>query len=195
MHHPFAMLERLRQRAAKLRLGFGRHHQTGHRQLDGVFFEAVNSGKALRGQELAVNPQMGVAPRARPIGEFGVHPFAVHHQGAEHTDVLPAVLLQPLGRNAVGRLRLHSGTVVDAMLRAQFHIQQAQEMPDLGGRAHGGFPAAARQALLDGDGRRNAIDRVDLGTSRGLDNAARIGIQAFQVAALSFIEQDVEGQG
>src|SRR5256885_17257787 len=60
--------------------------------------------------------------------------------------------------------------------------------------AHGGLAPAARQALLDGHGGRNAVDRVHLGPARRLDDGARIGVQRLQVAALAFVEQDVEGQ-
>src|SRR5256885_8311843 len=41
--------------------------------------------------------------------------------------------------------------------------------------AHGGLAPAARQALLDGHGGRNAVDRVHLGPARRLDDGARIG--------------------
>jgi hypothetical protein len=54
-------------------------------------------------------------------------------------------------------------------------------------------PAAA-QALLDGHRGRDAVDRVHLGPPGRLHDAARVGVQAFQVAPLAFVEQDVEGQ-
>ena len=53
---------------------------------------------------------------------------------------------------------------------------------------------AARQPLLDRDRRRNAVDRVHLRPSRRLHDAARIGVERFEVAPLAFVEQDVEGQ-
>ncbi|MNX16520.1 hypothetical protein D3C86_463880 [compost metagenome] len=65
-------------------------------------------------------------------------------------------------------------------------------MPHLGGGAHRALAAAARQALLDGHGRRNAVHRVHLGPARGLHDAARIGVERFEVAALAFVEKNVE---
>ena len=67
-------------------------------------------------------------------------------------------------------------------------------MPDLGGGADGGLAPAARQPLLDRHRRRNAVHRVDLGPARRLHDAARIGVERFEVAPLAFVEQDVESQ-
>jgi hypothetical protein len=108
--------------------------------------------------------------------------------------VLAAVLLQQLRNDAVHALRPHLGAVVHAALHAQLHPQQAQEVPHLGGGGHGALAAAAAQPLLDGHRGRNAVDRVHLRPAGRLHDAAGIGVQAFQVAALAFIEQDVEGQ-
>ena len=106
--------------------------------------------------------------------------------------MLPTELGEQLRGNALGRLRLHGGAVLGAMLRAELDVQQAQKVPHLGGRAHGGLAAAARQPLLDGDGGRNAVDRVHLGPPCRLHDAAGIGVERFQIAALAFVEQDVE---
>ena len=52
-------------------------------------------------------------------------------------------LAHDLGQDAVGGLRLHGCIVVHTMLRAQFDVEQAQEVPHLGGGADGRFAAAA----------------------------------------------------
>ena len=65
------------------------------------------------------------------------------------------------------------------MLRAELDIEQAQKVPDLGGGAHGGLAATAAQALLNRHRGRNAVDRIDLGAARRLNDAARIRVQAF----------------
>ena len=67
-------------------------------------------------------------------------------------------------------------------------------MPDLGGGRHRALAAAARQALLDRHRGRDAVDRVDLGRARRLHDAARIGVERFEVAPLALVEQDVEGE-
>ena len=58
-----------------------------------------------------------------------------------------------------------------------------------------GLAAAACDALLDGDARREAFDRVHIGLFELIDELARVGRHAVEEAALAFGEEDVEGQG
>jgi len=194
MHHALAMLQRAGQQLAQLGLRFGSHIETAHRQLDGVLFESVDARKALCGQKLTIDPQMGVAARPRPIGQLGVDALAVDHQRRQQTDVLAAEGGHQLGQYAVGRLGLHRCVVVHTVLRAQLDIEQAQKVPDLGSGANGGFAASSAEALLDGDGRGNAIHRIDFGATGGLHDAAGVGVETFEVAALPFVEEDVKRQ-
>ncbi len=61
------------------------------------------------------------------------------------------------------------------------------------GRDRALAPASARP-LLDRHGRRNAENCVDVRTRGGLHELTRIGVERFEVAALSLGEQDVEGE-
>ena len=132
------------QGGAQLGLLRGAHHQAGYGQLNVVLFKAVNTRKTVGGQKVAIHPQMGKAPGAGPIGQLGVDTLAPLHQGCQQANVLATVGFEQLGRNAVGGLRLHRRTIVHAVLGAQLHIQEPQEVPHLGGGAHGALaPAAA----------------------------------------------------
>ena len=68
-------------------------------------------------------------------------------------------------------------------------------MPNFSGGAHCAFAPTARQALLNGHRGRDAIHRIHLRTSRRLHDAAGIGVETFQIAALSFVEQNIKRQG
>ena len=70
-----------------------------------------------------------------------------------------------------------------------------QNQKDGGDGGDGGFAAAAGNALLDGDGRRQAGDQVDVGAFELLDELAGVGGHAVEEAALAFGEEDVEGEG
>jgi hypothetical protein len=83
---------------------------------------------------------------------------------------------------------------VRAVLHAELHVEQAQEVVDLGQRADRALAPAAAGALLDGDGRRDAEHGVDVGPRRRLHELARVGVERFEVAALALGEEDVEGQ-
>ena len=195
VYHALAMRQRLRQGLAQRRLLRRLHVQAGHRQLDAVFLEAVQARELLGGQKVAVDAQVRVAAPPGPFRQVGVDALARAHQGREQADVLAAKALEQLRGDAVGRLRLHRSAVVQAVLHTQLDVEQAQEMPDLGGGADGGLAPATREALLDGHGGRDAVDRIDLGPPRRLDDGAGVGIEAFQVAPLALVEQDVKGQG
>ena len=52
----------------------------------------------------------------------------------------------------------------------------------------------AADALLDRHRGGDAVDRVDVGARRRLDHRARVRVERFEVAPLSFLEQDVEGE-
>ena len=83
---------------------------------------------------------------------------------------------------------------VDAVLFADLGVEQAQVMIDFRDRGDGGFSAALAQALLDGDGGRNAGDVVDVGARHHFEKLPRVGGQAVDIAALAFGVNDVEGQ-
>ena len=194
MHHALAVRERGGQRGAQRGFVLGRDIKAGHRQLDGVFLEPINAWETGGRQKVAIHAQVCVATRTGPVGQLGVHALAVHHQRRQQADVLAPEVRQQLRSNALGRLRLHGGAIFDAVLRAELDVQEAQEMPHLGRGAHGGLAPAARQALLDGDSGRDAIHRIHLGPTGGLDDAPRIRVERFEVTALAFVEQDVERQ-
>ena len=80
MHHTFAMFQGQGQLRSQQGLVSGVDVHTGHWQLNGVLFEAIDSWEPGGGQKLAIHPQMGKATRAGPVGQLGVHAFAVHHQ-------------------------------------------------------------------------------------------------------------------
>ena len=194
MHHALAMLECTRQHLAQQGLALRRDVQADHRQFDGVFLEPVDTRKIRGWQEVAVDAQMGEAAWPGPVGQFGIDPFAVDHQWRQQSHVLAAKGLHQLRRNAVRRLRRNGRAVMDAMLHPQLDVEQAQEMPDLGGGANRRLAPATRQSLLDRHRRRNAIHRVHLRPSGRLHDAARIRVERLQIAPLAFVEQDVEGE-
>ena len=194
VQHALAQIQRLGQQLTQLGFLGRADHQIAHRQLQRVLLEAVETRPGVDLQELAIHPQMGVATRLGPLGQVGIDTLAVDHQRRQQAHMLAAVPAQQLRGDALHALRAHLGAVVHAALRAQLHPQQAQEVPDLGGGGHGALAPAAAQPLLDRHRRRNAVDRIHLGPARWLHDAAGVGVEAFQVAPLPLVEQDVEGQ-
>ena len=171
VHHALADVERLGEQRAQLAFVGGADDEVADRQLERVLLEAVEARPRIDLHELAVDAQVRVAARLGPLGEVGVDALAVDDQRREQADVLARVVAQQLRGDALGALRRDRRAVVDAVLQAELDVQQAQEVPDLGRRRDRALAAAARQALLDRDRRRDAVDRVDLGPAGRLHDA------------------------
>ena len=80
------------------------------------------------------------------------------------------------------------------MRRAGPRVEQAQVVVDLGDRADGRARVVAGGLLLDGDGGREPLDRVDVGLLHQLEELPGVGRQRLDVAALAFGVDGVEGE-
>ena len=77
---------------------------------------------------------------------------------------------------------------------ADARVQQAQIVVDLGDRADGRARVLRGRLLLDRDRRRQAVDRIDVGLLHQLQELARIGRQALDIAPLALGIDRVEGE-
>ena len=73
--------------------------------------------------------------------------------------------------------------------------EDAQVVVDFGGGGYGTAGVLDVHLLLDGDGRRNALDDVYVGLGHATQELPGIGGKAFGKTALPFGEKGVEGQG
>src|ERR1700689_5123762 len=190
-----AELERTVDAGTQRRLLARRAQQRCDRQLDAVFHEALQARERFGRYEFPVNPQLPGTPRGRPARELAIMPLAMRDQRREQLDRLAAMILQQLRDDRLRALRGDRNLAVRAVLRTQSHIDQPQEMINLGQRRHRALEPAATGTLLDGHGGRNAVDGIQIRPRRGLHKLAGIGVEGFEVAALALVEQDVEGQG
>ena len=194
VQHTLAVFERLAHGVAQRLFVALADHEIADRQFDRVFLEAVQPRPGRGRQELAVHPQMRMAVRLRPARQFGVVALATDHQRCQQADVLAAPLAQDARHHRVLGLRRDRAAAVGAVLHAQLHVHEAQEVVDLGLRRHRALAATAAGALRDRHGRRNAEHAVDIRLAFRLHELARVGIQRFEIAALAFAEHDVERQ-
>ena len=194
MRHAFAVLECELQAFTQCSLVRRADMQIRDRQFDGVLLEPVDARELLRRQKFAVDAQIRKTLVVGPLGKIGIDAFAIHHQWRHEADMLPLVVAHDARGNCIRTLRFDRHHAIGAMLCAQLHEQQAQEMMDFGKRADGTLAPPAAGALLDRHRRRNAVDRVDVRSRGNLHKLTRVGVQRFEVAALAFAEHDVEGQ-
>ena len=65
---------------------------------------------------------------------------------------------------------------------------------DFGHGADGGAGGFDRVSLLDGDGRRDPLDAIDLGLIHPVEELAGVRGEGFDVAALALGEEGVKGK-
>ena len=194
MRDPFAQLECAVHRCAHGRLLARRAQQCGDRQLDVVFHETLQARERFGRDKFSIDPQLPRAARGCPARKFAIMTLAVRYQWRQQLDRLAAIVLQQLRDDRFCALRSDRDLAVGAVLGAQPHVDQAQEVIDLGQGGDRALEAAAAGALLDRHRGRNAIDGIEIRPCRGLHELARVGVERFQVAALTLVEQDVERQ-
>ena len=167
--------------------------------VDVVLFVLLELGQRfgldhLAGLAVAADAKTHIATRLHVLEEVDELALAVaHHRRQDHQ-------ARVFGQRQHGvdhlahALRLQRQAVVGAIGRAGAGIEQAQVVVDLGDRAHRAAWVVAGGLLLDADGRAQAFDDVDIGLVHQLQELARVGAQALDIAALAFGVQRVERQ-
>ena len=182
--------KRLGQALAQIRA----HFEAIHDGLDAVLAAHVELGRLIQFHDLAVDSRTDESPRLQFIEEFGVLALAFgdgrceqHHGGAFR-------MLQHRVHHLAHRLRGEIDVMIRATRRAGTRVQQPKIVIDLGDRAHRGARIVRSRFLLDGDGRRQTFNGVDVGLLHHRQELPGVGRQRFHIAALAFRIDGVEGQ-
>ncbi len=92
------------------------------------------------------------------------------------------------------RVAVHRATAMAAMQVRRPREEQLEVVVELGHRADRGARRAHRVGLVDGDGRRNALDPIHQWLVHAVQELARIGRERLHVASLAFGVERVEHQ-
>ena len=187
-------LERLLERIRKPRGDVGPHHQAIDHDVDVVgefLVERRHVGDLVEravdldalvalfhelGELLAV---LALAPAHHRREQIKPRAFRQRHDAVDHLRDGLALDRQPGGRR-IGH--------------ADARPQQPHVIVDLGDGADGRARIARRGLLLDGDGRRQAVDLVDVRLLHHLQELPGVGRQALDIAALALGIDRVEGE-
>ena len=191
---PVGELERLFERIRQPRGNIRPHHQAIHHDVDVVgefLVECRHVGDLV---EIAVDFD-ALKTLAHELGEFlAVLALPAAHHGREQ--IKPRAFRQR--HDAIDHLR--DGLALDRQpgRRRIGHADAGPQKPhvivDLGDRADGRARIARGSFLLDGDGRRQAVDLIDVRLLHHFQELARVSRQAFDVAALALGINGVEGE-
>ena len=173
----------------------GRDHHAVHHHLDVVLALLVEGGCGVHVVNLAVDLDPGEAPLEQ-LGElFPVLALAAPDHRREQ--VKPRALRHR--QDAVDHLAHGLALDGEPGRRRIGHADAGEEQPqvvvDLGDRAHGRARVPRRGLLLDGDRRREPVDRLHVGLLHQLQELPRIGREALDVAPLALGVDRVEGEG
>ena len=93
------------------------------------------------------------------------------------------------------RLPAHDFAGLRIVRNAERRVENAQVVVDLSRGGDGGTRSGGRGALLDGDGRREAFDKVHIGALEAIEELTRISREAFDIFALAFGIERIESEG
>ncbi len=151
-------LERFRQALTQIRP----HLEAIDDGFDGVFAAHVELGRLIQFDHPAVDSGTHEAAGLQFLDEFGVFAFALGDGRSEQHQGGAFRMLQ----HGVHHLAYRLGGEIDLMIRAARRagagVQQAQIIVNFRHRAHRRARIVRSRFLLDGDGRRQTLDGVDV---------------------------------
>ncbi len=162
--------------------------------LDVVPEVAVQRGHGVEGVDLAVNPRAGESSLPRVVEDALVLPLAVLDHRRQDEEAGALVPFQDEVHHLLNGLPRERPPTLGAVGLPDARVQQPQVVVDLGDRAHR-RPGIVRAGLLvDGDGRREALDLVHVRLLQLPQKLPGIGGEGFHVAPLPLGVEGVEGQ-
>ena len=162
--------------------------------VDVVLFGLFQRGHVRRLQHLAAHAKAHVARRLHLRQQIGELAFFAARHGRQHHQLRAFGQGQHGIHHLADGLRLQGRAVLRAVRHARAGVEQAQVVVNFRHRAHGGARVVAGGLLLDGNGRRQALDQVHIRLVHALQKLPRVGRKAFHIAPLPFGVERVKGQ-
>ena len=168
--------------------------QPVHEHVDRVVPPAIERDVVVQGDEFAIDARTREASGPKRGQLLPELPLAASHDRREHVDPLVGRIEHHHVDDAFERLRRDLAVAVRAVGHADIREEQPQVIVDLGHRPDGGPRIRAGRLLFDGNGRREAVDQVDVRLLHLLEKLPGVGRQRLDVPALSLGVDRVEGE-
>ena len=141
-----------------------------------------------------VDPDPGEALLGQVVEERAVLALAAAHDRGQDLEAGALGQLEDAVDDLLGGLAGHRAPAVRAVGMADAGVEQPQVVVDLGDRPDRRARVPRGGLLVDGDGRRQALDEVDVGLVHLAEELAGVGRQRLDVAALALGVDGVEGE-
>ena len=193
-HHPRAELEGCLHRI-RTPLPFALpNDQTVDHRLNRVFFILIQLEFFRKVMNLTVNPYPDIARLAQVHKNLLVLPLAVADERRHNQDA--AALGEVVNRihNLLHRLGGDFPTALGAVGMTDPGEEQPQVIVNFGHRAHGGTRVFTRSFLVDGNGRAQTFDVVDIRFFHPAQKLAGICRERLHISALAFSINGIKGK-
>ena len=170
------------------------HHEPVDDDGDVVLELLVEVDVLLELAHLAVDLDASEAVGAQLLEQLAVLTLAPAHHGSDDAEARARLELADVVDDLLHALPRDGPPAVGAVRVADAGVEQAEVVVDLGDGADGGPRVAGGRLLVDGDGRREALDAVDVRLVHLAQELARVGGQTLHVAALALGVDRVEGE-
>ena len=170
------------------------HDEAVDHDRDVVLVLLVEDDLVLEHPQLAVDLRPREALRAQLLEDLAVLALAPAHERRQHHEARALLELHDLVDDLLGGLPGDRLAADVAVRMADARPQQAQVVVDLGDRADRRARVARRRLLVDRDGRRQALDRVDVGLVHLAQELPRVRAERLDIAPLALGVDRVEGQ-
>src|SRR4029077_10889397 len=137
-----------------------------------AFFVEIDLLAQLADDAVDANPRVAVFYRL--LEKLLVFALAPAHHRREHLKARPFGKREDLVDDLLRRLRGDLAPAIRAVRLADARVQQTEVVVDLCDRADGRPRVAARRLLIDGDGRRQPLDVVDVRLFHLAEELARV---------------------
>ncbi len=157
----------------------------------------VEGRRGVEGIQLAIDAHANVAILRQFFELLAINAFASADDGGEDHDAivgLAEVAIENGLHDLFAGLAGDGLTAIGAMRHADGAVNDAQIVVNFRDGADGGTRGARGGFLLDGDGGGEAFDNVDFGALHLVEELAGVGREGFDIAALAFGVNGVEGQ-
>ena len=193
-HQAAAEDQRGLDRVGQPALGGGLDAEPVDDHLDVVLLVLLQLGRVGQRDDRAVDPGPGVALGLQLAEQLGVLALATADHRREDLEPVALGQLEDAVDDLLRGLAGDVATALGAVRVTDAGVEQPQVVVDLGDGADGGPRVAVGRLLVDRDGRRQALDEVDVGLVHLAQELPGVGGQRLDVAALALGEDRVEGQ-
>ncbi len=161
---------------------------------DGVFALLVERRRVVEVMDLAVDHHASETARFQVEQKLSVFALSMRYERRQERELRTDGKAKYVVRDLFRRLRANRLATNVTMLLADFGVEHAKVVVDLGDRAHGRSRVARRALLLDSDGRREAAQVLHARALELPQELSRVRGQRLDVATLPLGVERVEGE-